>query len=490
MYKRQIQDIVGAMVSGNTETGIDATYDDATGKINFVVTGGGGTADGVADAISFTANTRTLTLGRSVGADLTVVLPLTTATDAGLMSSSAFNKLANIEPNATADQTGAEMVTALSGLSGSARLPFSAVQGEVPASQIDDLITRDTELANLVKSASISGRIITLTQHDDTTITITLPADSGGLSTAQVQAVVGAMFTGNDEDGVLGEYNAATQKIDLDSDVGDATTSQSGLMSSTDKTKLDNLSPNAEENVNADWDAASGDARVLNKPAIVTAISYDAASRIITLTLDTGNTYTATLPEATESAPGLLSHADKTKLDGLMAGGGGGTATLDINQVRFVTRYPASGTTRIGGSVVAMTPTTTAPTLVEGTTFGTINQAGNYFTLPVGIYHIGIDADMQADISGQAELIAAVSTNNGSTYTNIAPGISWNAQRSMGGSIILKVSNSTHRYQMRCVLAGGNNNSLTAALVLTQLSTSAGDGGGSTTPAAHAVYIA
>ena len=37
-----IQDVIGAMVSGNTETGIRVTYDDATGKINFIVTGGGG----------------------------------------------------------------------------------------------------------------------------------------------------------------------------------------------------------------------------------------------------------------------------------------------------------------------------------------------------------------------------------------------------------------------------------------------------------------
>ena len=42
-------------------------------------------------------------------------------------------KLDGIESNATADQTGAEMVTALSGLSGSARLPYSAVRDGPPA---------------------------------------------------------------------------------------------------------------------------------------------------------------------------------------------------------------------------------------------------------------------------------------------------------------------------------------------------------------------
>lgn len=40
-----IQDIVGAMVSGNTETGIAVTYDDTNGKLDFVVSASGGYHD-------------------------------------------------------------------------------------------------------------------------------------------------------------------------------------------------------------------------------------------------------------------------------------------------------------------------------------------------------------------------------------------------------------------------------------------------------------
>ena len=36
-FSENIQDIIGAMVSGNTETNISVTYDDTTGKLNFVV---------------------------------------------------------------------------------------------------------------------------------------------------------------------------------------------------------------------------------------------------------------------------------------------------------------------------------------------------------------------------------------------------------------------------------------------------------------------
>lgn len=40
-----IQDVVGAMLTGNTETGITVTYQDADGTIDFVVSGGGGGDD-------------------------------------------------------------------------------------------------------------------------------------------------------------------------------------------------------------------------------------------------------------------------------------------------------------------------------------------------------------------------------------------------------------------------------------------------------------
>lgn len=40
-----------------------------------------------------------------------------------------------------------------------------------------------------------------------------------------------------------------------------------GLMSGIDKTKLDGIAAGAEVNVNADWNAGSGDAQILNKPS-------------------------------------------------------------------------------------------------------------------------------------------------------------------------------------------------------------------------------
>lgn len=56
----------------------------------------------------------------------------------------------------------------------------------------------------------------------------------------------------------------------------DATTSVSGFMSSTDKTKLDGIQAGAEVNVNADWNATSGDAQILNKPTVVSSVGANA----------------------------------------------------------------------------------------------------------------------------------------------------------------------------------------------------------------------
>jgi hypothetical protein len=52
-----------------------------------------------------------------------------------------------------------------------------------------------------------------------------------------------------------------------------ATTLVAGFMSSTDKTKLDGIAAGAEVNVNADWNAVSGDAQILNKPTVPTSTS-------------------------------------------------------------------------------------------------------------------------------------------------------------------------------------------------------------------------
>ena len=57
-----------------------------------------------------------------------------------------------------------------------------------------------------------------------------------------------------------------------------ATGSAAGAMSAADYTKLSGIAAGAEVNVNADWNAASGDAQILNKPAITNPPATSAAN--------------------------------------------------------------------------------------------------------------------------------------------------------------------------------------------------------------------
>jgi hypothetical protein len=68
--------------------------------------------------------------------------------------------------------------------------------------------------------------------------------------------------------------------------MNDASSDHAGLLSASDKDKLDGIAAGAEANVNADWNASSGDAQILNKPTlgaaaakgVVTSISGDSAN--------------------------------------------------------------------------------------------------------------------------------------------------------------------------------------------------------------------
>ena len=77
-------------------------------------------------------------------------------------------------------------------------------------------------------------------------------------------------------------YDAGTQTVAITA----ATTSAAGSMSAADKTKLDGIAAGAEVNVNADWNASSGDAQILNKPALGTAAAQNvgtAAGNVVQL---------------------------------------------------------------------------------------------------------------------------------------------------------------------------------------------------------------
>ena len=148
-----------------------------------------------------------------------------------------------------------------------------------------------------------------------------------------------------------------------------------GLMSGTDKTKLNSIQSNAQINVQSDWNATTGDALILNKPSIpqdlddlsnidstsptdgqvltwdntnsywtptdanngVTNLSYDDQTRVIASSTGTN----ATLPEASATGnSGLMTSSDKSKLDGIET-----AATADQTGSEIKSLYEAESNT-------------------------------------------------------------------------------------------------------------------------------------------------
>ena len=115
----EVQDIVGAMVSGNTETNISVTYDDTNGKLNFASTDTNTTysvGDGGLTQNNFTNTLKTKLDGieASATADMTgaeIKSAYEGESDTNAFTDFDLAKLNGIETSATADQTAAEIRT-------------------------------------------------------------------------------------------------------------------------------------------------------------------------------------------------------------------------------------------------------------------------------------------------------------------------------------------------------------------------------------------
>ena len=70
----------------------------------------------------------------------------------------------------------------------------------------------------------------------------------------------------------------------------------SGIMTGADKSKLDGIAAGAEVNVNADWNAGSGDAQILNKPTVPADIS---GAKYVTMQAEAGLSAEVVVPTCT-----------------------------------------------------------------------------------------------------------------------------------------------------------------------------------------------
>ena len=120
--------------------------------------------------------------------------------------------------------------------------------------------------------SSTSNEYNTAMSWTDATNTISL-TDGGSTKTAVVTGFLEAEVDGSISNELQNiSYTASTRAVAISSGTGFTfpeviAAGASGLMIGTDKTKLDGIASGAEVNVNADWNATSGDAVVLNKPS-------------------------------------------------------------------------------------------------------------------------------------------------------------------------------------------------------------------------------
>ncbi len=237
----EIQDIVGAMVAGNTESNITVTYDDTNGKLDFSVTGGGTVeqafktisvsgqddvvADAAADTLTFAAGSNiTLTTNASndtitiASADTTLTTEAVQDIVGGMFSSNTETGITvtyedgdgtidlvvgTLNQDTTgnaATATALETARTIHGVSfdGSANIDLS----EVIQDTVGAMFSSNTET-----NISVT--------YDDSDGTIDLVSTDTQLTTEAVQDIVGAMFTGNTETNITVTYEDSDGTIDL-----------------------------------------------------------------------------------------------------------------------------------------------------------------------------------------------------------------------------------------------------------------------------------
>jgi tagatose-1,6-bisphosphate aldolase len=245
--------------------------------------------------LGYTTAASTGTVTSSTGTDAT--LPAATTSLAGLLTGADKTKLDGIATGATANTGTVTSVSGGTGLSGTVTTSGSidlADTAVTPGSYTLASITVDQQ-GRITAASNGSGGSGTVTS-----IATTAPITGGTITTsgtigisAATTSAAGSMSAADKTklDGIaagaevnvatnLGYTTAAstgtvTSSTGTDATIPAATTSLAGLLTGADKTKLDGIATGAEVNVNADWNAVSGDAQILNKPTLGTAAAAD-----------------------------------------------------------------------------------------------------------------------------------------------------------------------------------------------------------------------
>ena len=286
----QVQDIVGGMVTGNTETGISVTYEDGDGTLDFVV----GTLN--QDTTGNAATATALETARTI-------------------NGTSFDGTANITVTA-AGSTLSDTVTVAKG--GTGQTTFTNGQ----------LLIGNTTGNTLTKSTLTAGSNVTITNGTGS-ITIAADNDNTQLSEEQVEDFVGGMVTGNTETGISVTYEDGDGTLDFV--VSDTTVA--GDSGSTGITPGDTLTIAGGTNATT---AMSGDTLTVNvDDAFLKNNADDTTSGTVTMANliigDGGNIGSASDTDAVAiSAGGVVTLATALKTT-LKSNTDASTVTFDLN---------------------------------------------------------------------------------------------------------------------------------------------------------------
>ena len=201
----QVQDIVGAMVTGGTETNIAVTYDDAAGKLNFVAddTNTQLTNEQVQDIV-----------GAMVTDNTESNINVSYDDNANKINFSVPQPPPTLNTEAVQDIVGAmvdgntETNMSVTYDDNAGKLNFSSTQLSMEQVQdiIGNMVSGNTETRISVTYNDVTGKLDFVADDQTTTQTVT---------TEQIQDVVGAMVSGNIETNISATYDDNAGKLNL-----------------------------------------------------------------------------------------------------------------------------------------------------------------------------------------------------------------------------------------------------------------------------------
>lgn len=227
--------------------------------------------------------------------------------------------------------------------------------GTVAAKNVDSSIAAGSTSTNVPTSAAVASFVEGkgyLTSYTNTTYALSADTTNNKIvltpseGDAQSITVPYATDAGTVNGHTVG-VNVPSNAVFTDTTYDPATASEDGLMSASDKSRLDGIAAGAEVNQNA-FSAVTVGATTLNAQGKTDTLTLTAGSNV-TLTPDTSNgsvTVSAqdtTYNNATTSAAGLMSATDKSNLDTVKAyydqivAAGGNTLVIDLTNAEETT---------------------------------------------------------------------------------------------------------------------------------------------------------